>query len=104
MSTCLVLDAMGMQRKTLIGISFAWSVVIIIQVRIFFLLESRFYKGPKLTEIGNINTNVFHEEYFQFLMDENIIWVVMTQWLPKQFVLKEEKKFHFQLRKNCLKK
>jgi hypothetical protein len=51
-----------------------------------------------------MNVNMFHETYFQFLLNENIIWIVMTEFFPKEAVLQKNKSFHFQLRKLCLKK
>eukprot|EP01119_Soliformovum_irregulare_P019879 TRINITY_DN6383_c0_g1_i4.p1 TRINITY_DN6383_c0_g1~~TRINITY_DN6383_c0_g1_i4.p1 ORF type:complete len:501 (+),score=162.43 TRINITY_DN6383_c0_g1_i4:56-1558(+) len=68
------------------------------------IVDGEYYPGPKLFEVGNLNTNLFHRQYFQLLLDENVIWVVMTQFLPKRCVWLDEAGMTFRLRKNCLKK
>jgi predicted nucleotidyltransferase len=87
-------------------------------------VSSRIWKeeinSPGHLEEFTININVYHQKYFEFLLSENIIWVVMLLFVPSEFVwfekldtnsiqhLQENKivnrRFSFQIRKQCLKK
>ena len=67
-------------------------------------VSGQYYTGPKLIEYLNLNVNIFHEDYFQFLLDENIIWIIMTLFFPKEFCWQEKRKYSFEFRKNRLRK
>jgi predicted nucleotidyltransferase len=73
-----------------------WDFVIIV--------DGEYFAGPKLIEKGLLNLNLYHRDYFQFLMDENVIWIIMFTWIPNEFVWQRKLNFSWKLRKNCVNK
>ncbi len=77
------------------------------------IVSGQYFPGPKLIENEALNVNFYHQDYFQTLLDENVIWgtffnfnevVVQNLYLPKDCVWLENVKFQFRMRKICLKK
>jgi hypothetical protein len=68
------------------------------------VVKGAYYPGPKLIEKKHINLNIFSLEYFQFLINENIVWVLQNLYLPSHFTLKEERKFDVCVKKECVRK
>ena len=63
------------------------------------MLDGFYYKGPKLYEKGNVNINAYHKDYLQFLIEENIIWLLLLLYCPREFVWKKEVEFSFTLKR-----
>lgn len=68
------------------------------------VVDCEYFAGPKLIERGKLNLNLYHKNYIQFLLDENVVWFVMILWIPTQFAWLVKQQFSWKLRKNALKK
>eukprot|EP01080_Neovahlkampfia_damariscottae_P011853 gene11853-5182_t len=40
-------------------------------------------------ETEKYNINIYHIDYFKFLIQENVIWALMCCWIPQEFIWKE---------------
>lgn len=47
----------------------------------------------------NYNINIYHLTYYKNLIYQNTVWMLQTLFLPKEYVLQEELKTEFKLRK-----
>lgn len=63
------------------------------------VIEGDYFKGPKLYEKGNININAYHKDYIQFLIEENIIWLLLMIFCSQEFIWKKEIDFSFTIKK-----
>ncbi|ELR15707.1 uncharacterized protein ACA1_378260 [Acanthamoeba castellanii str. Neff] len=63
------------------------------------IVEGPYFEGPKLIEEGDLNVNLYHRVYFTLLLKECLVWCLLVLFLPRRFVLKEEIKLPWQMRK-----
>lgn len=74
-----------------------------------------YFPGPRLIEnevqsfhcflnFQKLNINLLHKDFFQAMLEDNIIWIVMLMFLPNECIWQENTKYKFQIKKCCLRK
>ncbi|KAL0477606.1 hypothetical protein AKO1_015440 [Acrasis kona] len=53
------------------------------------VVNGDYFDGSKLIETETLNINIYHLEYFKFLLFNNIVWVVMLIHVPKEYIWKQ---------------
>lgn len=51
------------------------------------IVAGPYFPGPVLLEVDDINANIFHFDYWKTLLDDNVPWMMMLNWLPKEYEL-----------------
>jgi predicted nucleotidyltransferase len=68
------------------------------------LVEGEYFFGSKLIETDLVNLNIYHLDYFNELLKENIVWAIMLYYIPPEFIFQENIKLDFKIRIPSLKK
>ena len=67
------------------------------------LVTGEYFDGSKLFEGEDLNVNIYHWDYFEHLLKENMIWAVMLAYTPSEYIWKETRKLSFTIDLNRLK-
>jgi hypothetical protein len=59
--------------------------------------KEEYFDGSKEIEINHFNFNVYHIDFFQFLIREQFPDALQCLWIPKKFVILENVKFEYHL-------
>lgn len=44
-----------------------------------------YYPGPLMFENDLLNLNLYHVDYWHQLLEENVVWVMITTWFPDEY-------------------
>eukprot|EP01088_Endostelium_zonatum_P020087 TRINITY_DN7232_c0_g1_i1.p1 TRINITY_DN7232_c0_g1~~TRINITY_DN7232_c0_g1_i1.p1 ORF type:complete len:150 (-),score=33.39 TRINITY_DN7232_c0_g1_i1:330-779(-) len=51
--------------------------------------DGKYFIGPKLFEQGELNVNIYHTEFFNYLLSQNVVWILQLAYYPSKFKILE---------------